>query len=80
VDLFLLALAAAAGWTVKSYFWPMAPCRRCRGRKTNRGSTRKRFGPCGKCGGTGSRFVLGSRAVHRAVRALVAYKKERGKW
>ena len=76
MDLFLLALAAVAVWAVRAYFWPFAPCWRCKGRKTNRGSTRKRFGPCKRCGGSGSRQVLGSRTVHRAVRALVAYRKK----
>jgi len=32
--------------------------------------TRRRYGLCKKCGGTGSRQVLGSKTVHRTVRAL----------
>lgn len=75
MDLFLITLAAAAAWTVRAYFWPFAPCRRCKGSKSNRGSTRKRFGRCTRCGGTGTRQVLGSRAVHRAVRSLIDYHR-----
>jgi DnaJ-class molecular chaperone len=66
----IIALAVlAAGWVVRAYFWPYAACSRCSGRKVSKGSTRKRFGLCGKCGGTGARQVLGSKAVHRAVRS-----------
>jgi DnaJ-class molecular chaperone len=74
VDLFLIILGAAAAWTVRAYFWPFAPCRKCKGARTNRGSSRKRFGTCPRCGGTGTRQVLGSKAVHRAVRSLIAYR------
>ena len=67
----ILALAVlAAGWIVRAYWLPFAPCRRCKGRKTNRGSTRKRFGNCRRCGGTGHRQVLGSKTVHRAMRSF----------
>jgi hypothetical protein len=75
VTLFLLITAALAAWTVRAYFWPFAACRRCKGTKTSRGSTRKRFGTCGRCGGTGTRQVLGSKSVHRAVRSLIAYHR-----
>lgn len=64
-----VALILLAAWVVRAYFWPYARCRRCQGRKTNKGSGRKRFGLCKKCGGSGSRQVLGSRTVHRAVRS-----------
>ncbi len=76
MTLFLLIVTALAAWTVRAYLWPFAPCRRCRGTKTNRGSSRKRFGTCSRCGGTGSRQVLGSRAVHRTVRALTDYRRK----
>jgi hypothetical protein len=62
--------ATATWWLVRAWLWPFAPCRRCKGSKTNRGSTRKRFGNCRRCGGSGYRQVLGSRTVHKAVRAL----------
>jgi len=75
VTQFLLIVAAAAVWTVRAYFWPFARCRRCSGRKTNRGSGGKRFGLCKRCKGSGSRQVAGSKQVHRAVRSLTAYRK-----
>ncbi len=75
MDLFLLIVAALAAWTVRAYIWPFANCRRCKGAKTNRGSSKKRFGTCSRCGGSGTRQVLGSRAVHRAVRSLIAYHR-----
>jgi len=69
---FLNACAAAAIWTVRAYFWPFATCRRCSGKRTNPGSGRKRWGACKRCGGTGQRQVLGSRAVHSAVLSIRA--------
>lgn len=76
MTLFWLALITVIVWTIRAYFWPFAPCRKCKGAKTNRGSTKKRFGTCSRCGGTGTRQVLGSKAVHRAVRSLIAYQRK----
>lgn len=45
--------------------FPWGPCRRCQGRKTNKGSNRKRWGMCKTCGGTGQHQRLGAKAVHR---------------
>jgi hypothetical protein len=75
-QLWLVGFVAVAMWTVRAYFWPMAPCRACKGTKTNKGSTRKRFGKCRKCEGTGARWVVGSRQVHKAVRAVVAHRRK----
>lgn len=75
MNVFLIIVAAGAAWTVRAYFWPMAPCRRCRGAKTNPGSGKKRFGSCKGCGGSGTRQVLGSKQVHKAVRSLIAYRR-----
>jgi hypothetical protein len=75
VTLFLIITGAAAVWTVRAYFWPFTRCWRCKGAKTNPGSSKKRFGTCKRCGGTGMRQVLGSKAVHRAVRSLIAYHR-----
>jgi hypothetical protein len=66
----VIGAATATWWLVRAWLWPFAPCRRCKGSKTNRGSTRKRFGNCKRCGGSGYRQVLGSKTVHRAVRSL----------
>lgn len=64
-------------WAVRAYFWPMAPCWRCKGKKASRGSTKKRYGRCRRCKGAGERWAIGSRTVHRAVRSLVAYRRNR---
>ena len=77
MTLFLVILVAAAVWVVRAYFWPMAPCRRYKGSKTNKGSNKKRFGKCRKCKGSGTRQVIGSRTLHRAVRSGVKYRKQR---
>jgi hypothetical protein len=63
----LVLAALAVVWLVRAWLWPFAPCRWCKGRKTNRGSTRKRFGNCRRCGGTGHRIRFGARTVHRAI-------------
>ena len=79
MQLFLITLAAAAVWIIRCYFWPFAPCRRCQGKRTNPGSSRKRWGPCKSCGGTGHRQVLGSKTVHRLVRDLLRYQRRNSK-
>jgi hypothetical protein len=76
MTLFWLILIALAAWAVRAYFWPFGPCRRCKGAKTNPGSSKKRFGVCKRCGGTGHRQVLGSKQLHRAVRSLIAYHRK----
>lgn len=65
----VLAVLLIVAWTIGVYFWPFTQCRRCSGRKTNPGSTPKRYGLCRKCGGNGSRQVLGAKAVRRTARA-----------
>jgi hypothetical protein len=69
-ELLLTAATIAAGrWAWRACFHPFARCRGCQGSKTNPGSTRQRWGACKRCGGSGSRQVLGSKQVHRAIRA-----------
>lgn len=65
----VLVLIVLAVWAFRAYKWPFTQCRRCQGKKTNPGSTRKRYGLCRKCKGSGSRQVLGAKTVHRAVKA-----------
>lgn len=65
----LMVIFVIAAWAVGVYFWPFAHCWRCHGRKVNRGSVSKRWGLCKQCGGTGSRQVIGSMQVHKAVLA-----------
>ena len=66
----IFALIAAVVWTVSRYLWPYAPCRRCRGSGKNTGSRRRRYGDCGKCGGSGRRRRIGARAVNRAAQDI----------
>jgi hypothetical protein len=67
-------IVAAALWL---YFHPNKPCR-CTRRKipgTNWGSTKRRSGTCRRCGGSRQVLAPGSRQVHRAVRAVVGYRR-----
>jgi len=75
VTWFLLILAAAAWWLISRYFWPFRPCPRCKGSGTNPGSNSKRHGPCGRCHGSRHVQRIGSKTVHRAVRAVIKYRR-----
>lgn len=66
----IVALIALAVWLVRAYFWSFAPCRWCKGKRTNRGSNARRYGKCWRCKGSGERQVLGSRQVHKVVRGI----------
>ena len=77
MDLFLIIVAVLVIWTARAYLVPFTACRRCRGKKVNRFSGKKRFGPCGRCGGSGQRQVLGSRQVHKAVRSVTGYRNRK---
>lgn len=70
----LIIAAAAIGYLVHLYAWPFKPCGRCHGSARNRGSSRRAFGSCKRCGGTGRRQRIGSRQLHRAVRSGTAYR------
>ena len=75
-----LVVFAVIAWMICAWLWPFAPCFRCQGRKTNRGSTKRRFGQCKLCGGSGNRQVLGSKSLHKAVRSTVKFRNDqRGK-
>lgn len=69
----------AVCWAVSLYLWPFATCGRCRGKRTNAGSNRKRWGACKRCGGTGQRQRLGSKAVHRIARHHPYHRKRKDK-
>lgn len=75
-SLALVVVFLAIAWAVCAWLWPFAPCWRCQGRKTNKGSTKKRFGPCKACDSTGSRQVIGSKTLHRAVRSAISYRRK----
>lgn len=72
MTLFLIIVIAIVVWLVRAYFWPFKACPWCKGKGTNRGSGKKRFGDCRFCKGTRRRQVLGSKQVHKAVRSLTA--------
>ena len=77
MQLFLIGCAVALAWVISLYLWPFAPCRRCSGKGTNAGSNRKRFGDCKGCGGTRRRQRPGSKTVHRVVRDMIKYRRDR---
>ncbi len=80
MTLFLIALAAAVVYAGSLYIWPFRPCSRCGGTGRNRGSNKRRYGTCKarRCDrGTVQR--VGSRTVHKTVRALIAYKRKEKK-
>jgi DnaJ-class molecular chaperone len=60
-----LALTGAAWYYVSLRRHPWRPCRWCDGSGKNAGSTRRRFGRCPKCGGTGRKDRLGVRLFLR---------------
>jgi hypothetical protein len=69
----LMALALLAGYAVFLFIRPQKPCRRCRGWGA-RGRRRKAGR---RCGGTGTRFRLGARLVHRGAALAMRYAAER---
>ena len=77
MQLFLIGCGLLICWLVSLYLWPFGPCGRCSGKGTNRGSNRKRFGDCKRCGGTRRRQRLGSKTVHRVVRDTIKYRNDR---
>lgn len=64
----VVALVLALGRLVFIYYHPFGPCRACKGKGTNRGSTKKRLGRCTRCGGTRLTQRMGSRALHKVIR------------
>jgi DnaJ-class molecular chaperone len=65
LQLLILALIAAVCYRISLKFWPWTYCRRCEGGGRNAGSTRKRFGTCRACGGSGRKKRLGARMIER---------------
>ena len=74
---FLIGSAVVAWWLWHAWFHPFRPCPRCRGKGTNRGSGKRRHGACKRCDGTRHVQRIGSRAVHRAVRSIIGYRRNR---
>jgi hypothetical protein len=63
--LVVIALLCGAGYYVSLRVWPSTYCRGCKGGGRNAGSTRKRFGTCRRCGGSGRKPRLGTRMLER---------------
>ena len=84
MHLFVVIVIALAIWLLRLIVMPEADCRRCHGTGHNfatrlfGGGRKRRRGPCGKCGGTGKRWVLGARTAHKMLgRARSARKRKR---
>lgn len=80
ITLILIGSAILAVRCLYLLRYPWGPCWLCRGRKTNKGSNRKRWGMCRACGGTGQRQRFGARAVHRfwwSVMGTVLHERRR---
>ncbi len=73
----LMIAAAVAGYAVWAYTHPYRRCPRCKGKGSNRGSTRRRSGRCRRCKGSRQVKTLGSRMLHRMVRGAVRYRNDR---
>jgi hypothetical protein len=68
--LILVGLGAAAAYAGSLYLWPFRPCGRCSGTGRSKGSSRKRYGLCPRCHGSGRRRRLGARTVHRGALSI----------
>jgi len=65
LQLFLGLVIAAIAYAVSLLRWPLRPCPKCNGARTNKGSNRKRYGRCTRCKATGQVRRIGATAVHR---------------
>jgi hypothetical protein len=66
--LVIVALVLGLGRLIYIYYHPFGPCRACKGKGANAGSTKKRLGRCARCGGTRVTQRMGSRALHKVIR------------
>lgn len=63
---FLAVLAGGTGYYFSCRWWPFGPCFRCVGHPgKNRGSNKRRWGTCRRCGGSGKRTRWGARLITR---------------
>jgi hypothetical protein len=69
----LIALAGIAGYALFLLVRPGKTCRSCRGW----GAKGRRRSYCTRCGGTGKRFRLGARLVHRGAAEAYRYARKR---
>jgi hypothetical protein len=75
---FVWCVAVFAVWVISLYPCPFAPCLRCHGSGRGRIRSRRAFGECGRCKGTGRRIRPGAKTVHRG-RVSLAERKRKGK-
>lgn len=69
----LLVLGATAGYALFLLMRPTKTCRSCSGW----GAKGRRRSYCTRCGGTGKRFRLGARLVHRGAAEAYRYARKR---
>ena len=69
----LLVLGVTAGYALFLLVRPEKTCRSCRGW----GAKGRRRSYCTRCGGTGKRFRLGARLVHRGAAEAYRYARRR---
>jgi hypothetical protein len=77
--LILIAAIAAVRWVWLLWRHPFAPCRRCKGKGTNPGSSRKMHGRCRRCKGARERQRFGARWLHKGLRAARERQRQRSK-
>lgn len=65
LQVFLGLVVAAVVYAVSLLRWPLRPCPKCKGLRTNKGSNRKRYGRCSRCKASGQVRRIGATAVHR---------------
>lgn len=65
ITVFLIGFAALAVYAMSLWKYPFRPCLKCKGTGVNKGSSRKRWGMCRRCGGSRQVRRTGSTFVHR---------------
>ena len=73
MDHVLMALLLLGGYALFLLIRPQKNCWRCRGW----GTRGRRRSACRWCGGTGTRFRLGARLVHRGAALIIRHVTER---
>jgi hypothetical protein len=76
MTLFWIIVIGGVCWLVSLYVWPFKPCGACGSSGRNKGSTRRRFGTCRRCGGSRQRQRFGSRFVHHSVLSIAAERRK----
>lgn len=65
MEILVVVIGVGILYRISLALWPYTACRGCSGAGTNAGSNRKRFGDCGRCGGSGRRDRLGTKLLSR---------------